>query len=206
MKWMLVALIAMLAACSGQNEKTEKRTATLKPVDWESQLIRYRRQKDSFLMLHPESPFRLSGQPYAPLTYFLPDSQFRIEAILERNTAKPEVKIATSTGEVRDMKTAGVLRFKLRDRDFLLTVYELEGMNERFFLPFADLTNGKETYKAGRYIDVTDRGGSTIILDFNEAYHPYCAYAPDYSCPLVPESNQLDIAIRAGEKLTQTIP
>jgi len=206
MKWMFVALLATLAACGGSNEKKGRNQSALLPEDWKSQLMKYRGQKDSFLKLHPESPFKLSGQPFAPLSYYPPDSLLRIEAELERNTQKPIVKIATSTGEIRDMKTAGVLRFHLRGRDFTLTVYELADMNDRFFLPFADLSNGRETYKAGRYIDVTDRGEDKVLLDFNEAYHPYCAYAPNYSCPLVPEGNHLDIAIRAGEKLTQTIP
>ena len=69
------------------------------------------------------------------------------------------------------------------------------------FLAFADETSARETYGAGRYLDLKKIGGATEIeLDFNRAYNPYCAYAEGFSCPLPPPENILKIAIRAGEK------
>jgi uncharacterized protein (DUF1684 family) len=69
------------------------------------------------------------------------------------------------------------------------------------FLAFADATSANETYGAGRYLDVKKiPGASSIILDFNQSYNPYCAYSEKYSCPFPPRENVLKIAVRAGEK------
>ena len=68
------------------------------------------------------------------------------------------------------------------------------------FLPFLDLTNGKTTYSGGRYIDLRIPEGDTIIIDFNKAFNPYCAYSHHYSCPVVPSENYLDFEVRAGVK------
>jgi hypothetical protein len=69
------------------------------------------------------------------------------------------------------------------------------------FLAFGDETSARETYGAGRYLDVKKvPGSSTITLDFNLAYNPYCAYSDGFSCPLPPKENLLSIAINAGEK------
>ena len=69
-----------------------------------------------------------------------------------------------------------------------------------FFLAFADSTSGKDTYGGGRYLNVRQDGKNSITIDFNLAYNPYCAYNPDFACPLPPKENVLTIAIEAGEK------
>ncbi len=71
---------------------------------------------------------------------------------------------------------------------------------KNFFLAFADQTSGKETYGGGRYLNVRQDGKNSITLDFNLAFNPYCAYNPEFACPLPPKENILDIAIEAGEK------
>jgi uncharacterized protein (DUF1684 family) len=68
------------------------------------------------------------------------------------------------------------------------------------FLPFRDKTNGKTTYGAGRYLDISFPASDSIYLDFNKAYNPYCAYDDRWSCPLVPFENHLEVSILAGEK------
>ena len=68
------------------------------------------------------------------------------------------------------------------------------------FVPFTDLTNGKGSYSGGRYIDTRIPPGKKIVLDFNKAYNPYCAYNGKYSCPIPPEENHLEVEIRAGVK------
>jgi len=75
----------------------------------------------------------------------------------------------------------------------------LEQGEKDLFIIFKDATSGKETYGAGRYLDL-DRHGDEIVIDFNYAYNPYCAYNPDWSCPLPPAENWLKVPIRAGEK------
>jgi uncharacterized protein (DUF1684 family) len=69
------------------------------------------------------------------------------------------------------------------------------------FVPFADQTTGKDTYKAGRYLDLHPTATNIYTIDFNRAYNPYCAYNNGYECPFPPPSNRLKIAVTAGEKL-----
>jgi uncharacterized protein (DUF1684 family) len=69
-----------------------------------------------------------------------------------------------------------------------------------FFLAFADETSGKETYGGGRYLNVRQDGKNSITIDFNLAFNPYCAYNPDFACPLPPRENILEIALPVGEK------
>jgi len=68
-------------------------------------------------------------------------------------------------------------------------------------VPFLDATSGTETYGAGRYLDLEPEPDGTYVLDFNLAYHPYCAYSVEYSCPLTPGENRLPVRIEAGERL-----
>jgi uncharacterized protein (DUF1684 family) len=78
------------------------------------------------------------------------------------------------------------------------TLREKEGYKDYLFLPFTDLTNGNETYGSGRYIDLRIPERETIIIDFNKAYNPYCAYNYGYACPIPPKENKLKVEIRAG--------
>ena len=86
-----------------------------------------------------------------------------------------------------------------------LTGYVLDGDDaaevDSVFVPFLDATSGTETYGAGRYLDLEAEPDGRYALDFNLAYHPYCVYAPTYSCPLTTAENRLPIRIEAGERL-----
>lgn len=119
-------------------------------------------------------------------------------------------------GKVFEMKTSGTrtpkyikygtLNFKINGKPFQLAVYQSldlivqEKYKNHLFLPFSDLTTGKQSYIGGRYIDLEIPKGNTIAVDFNQAYNPYCAYNYKYSCPLVPLENDLKIEIKAGVK------
>jgi TonB family protein len=99
----------------------------------------------------------------------------------------------------------GYVNFVLRGKEFRMPVYQSRDlMNsaeyaDYLFFPFSDKTNGSTTYAGGRYIDLRiPKEGNTIIIDFNKAYNPYCAYNKAYSCPLIPEENQMDIDVLAG--------
>jgi uncharacterized protein (DUF1684 family) len=85
-----------------------------------------------------------------------------------------------------------------------LRAFAEEGSNgERLFVPFADETSGRETYGAGRYLDLDRTSTGIYVIDFNTAYNPYCAYNPTYDCPVPPKENRLPLPIRAGEKMPQ---
>jgi uncharacterized protein (DUF1684 family) len=88
-----------------------------------------------------------------------------------------------------------------------LSVLWIEGYGNGLFLPFRDATNGRETYGAGRYLLDTVKGadhgstGDMLMLDFNLAYHPSCAWDPRWACPLAPPANALPVEVRVGERL-----
>lgn len=100
----------------------------------------------------------------------------------------------------------GTLFFTLDGKELQLNVYrnielsKQEEYKDHLFLPFFDLTCGKESYIGGRYIDLKVPKGNTMIIDFNQAYNPYCAYNHTYSCPIVPLENDLKVEIKAGVK------
>lgn len=100
----------------------------------------------------------------------------------------------------------GMLEFILNDQKFELPVYQSKQLmatveyRDYLFLPFPDLTNGNQTYPGGRYIELSIPKGDSIVIDFNQAYNPYCAYSARYSCPVVPAANHLEIEIPAGVK------
>jgi uncharacterized protein (DUF1684 family) len=100
-----------------------------------------------------------------------------------------------------------MLEFEIDGRSFNLPVYQSKDMmkmlehKDYLFFPFTDLTNGSKTYGGVRYIGLKiPKEGNNVIIDFNQAYNPYCAYSGRYSCPIVPQENHLDIEIRAGVK------
>jgi uncharacterized protein (DUF1684 family) len=100
----------------------------------------------------------------------------------------------------------GTLYFTLEGTAHKLNVYQniehskTKEYKDHLFLPFSDLTSGKESYIGGRYIDLTIPKGNKVAIDFNQAYNPYCAYNHKYSCPLVPLENDLKAEIKAGAK------
>lgn len=99
----------------------------------------------------------------------------------------------------------GYLRadFKIKNQSHSLILYKHPDDDSNIptlFLPFYDLTNGNSTYEGGRYMDVTLTNNESIDLDFNYAYNPYCVYNYQYSCPIPPASNKLNIELPVGEK------
>src|SRR5262245_36234015 len=108
----------------------------------------------------------------------------------------------TSTGTLRRMQLVGTLEFTLAGQPMTLAAFVDEGTRqiESLFVPFADLTTGKDTYPAGRYLDLFPTATGYYTIDFNRAYNPSCAYNSSYECPYPPSSNRLKIEVRAGEK------
>lgn len=116
----------------------------------------------------------------------------------------------TATGAiVREYRTYAIASFQLQGQAYSLPIYQSKSLmstpeyEDYLFLPFTDLTTGDESYGGGRYLDLRiPKEGTTLIINFNLAYNPYCAYNEKYSCPLVPKTNDLPVAIRAGVKLS----
>jgi len=100
----------------------------------------------------------------------------------------------------------GEVYFNLLGREYKLNVYQSQELlaqqqyKDYLFIPFRDSTSGRETYGGGRYIDVNIPSGDSLMIDFNKAYHPYCAYTEGYNCPIPPKENFINIPVKAGVK------
>ncbi len=139
------------------------------------------------------------------LDFYQIDSTARIVAKLEKNIGK-NFKMATSTNSTQVYRRYGYVYFDWKSEKCTLTVYQnimltkREEFNDYLFIPFKDLTSREETYGGGRYLDLKIPDSKEILIDFNLAYNPYCAYSIRYSCPIPPEENNLKVKIEAGEK------
>lgn len=169
-------------------------------------LARLRGEIDQFFQLHPQSPLSAAQKErFAGLDYYPENEELIIQPQLVGFPAdEPHIGMETSTGQVNHYRKWGKATFVVEGVEASLIVYS-DPWGESLFVPFKDATNGDETYGAGRYLD-SDRPGvmltadHQLILNFNYAYNPYCAYSVGYSCPLPPRENWLSVPIRAGEK------
>lgn len=137
--------------------------------------------------------------------FFPIDMKYRITAKFVKSKDTKPFDLPTSSGKTKSYQEYGKASFELDGKPYTLTLYQsLDLIKQKkyqdyLFLPFQDATNEKETYGGGKYLDLKIPKGNTIVLDFNQSYHPYCAYnAYDYNCPIVPEENKLPVEIRAG--------
>ncbi|MDR6544205.1 uncharacterized protein (DUF1684 family) [Chryseobacterium rhizosphaerae] len=137
--------------------------------------------------------------------FFPIDMKYRIMAKFVKSKDTKPFDLPTSSGKTKSYQEYGKASFELDGKPYTLTLYQsLDLIKQKkyqdyLFLPFRDATNEKETYGGGKYLDLKIPKGNTIVLDFNQSYHPYCAYnAYDYNCPIVPEENKLPVEIRAG--------
>lgn len=164
-----------------------------------SELTEFRKQKDHFFETDSNSPLtQEQRENYKGLNYFGENQSLHFELAIEEFTNKETVQMQTTTGDLQIYKRFGKIRFPVDGKDEELTVF---ASNHGFFLPFVDAQAGRETYGAGRYLDPPMLPNGKLLVDFNLAYNPYCAYNEIYSCPLPPAENRLNVAIQAGEKI-----
>lgn len=189
---------------------------------WEA----FRAAKDTLFASHPQSPLDSAARAtFDALAYYPYDPAYCVAATLipeALNTAEDEVMAPSSGPHEMPLRRAGRVSFTLAGEALTLAVYWIDVYGGGLFLPFRDATSGGETYGAGRYLHDTVKGsdllrlddtgetsganamgyaGGRILLDFNCAYNPSCAYDPRWVCPLTPAENRLAVAIRAGEKV-----
>ena len=172
--------------------------------DPEGTLAEFRGARERLIREHPQSPIppgRRAG--FAGLHHWPYESALRFEASVE--PAEPERLIAHSLdGDPYPLDRIGHVRLPLGE----LEVYWIQVYGGGVFIPFRDTTSGTESYGAGRYLLDTIKGadlggtGDRLVLDFNYAYNPSCAYDPRWSCPLAPAANWLRVPVRAGERTT----
>lgn len=165
-----------------------------------SELTEFRKEKDGYFGKDAHSPLTPKQRKgFKGLAYYPENPSLRLELPVRGLEDEEPVQMVTSTGEVQTYRRWGQVRFPVDGQEAELTIYQDAEMGH-LFLPFADATSGRETYEAGRYLDphVVDDG--KVLLDFNYAYSPYCAYNANWSCPIPPAENRLKVRLEAGEK------
>ena len=164
-------------------------------ADADGALDRFRAARAALFATHPESPTATEGGSTPAYWPRRPDLRFTAAVDTDVDPARHETAEASFT-------RIGVVRLAIGDLD----VFWLEGYGGGLFVPFRDATNGTTTYGGGRYLLDTAKGadlgslGDELVLDFNYAYHPSCAHAPRWTCPLAPPRSTLAVAVEAGER------
>jgi len=151
--------------------------------------------------LSAEARAAFKGLPFYPVRY-----EYCVVAQLVRDSTAQPFAMPVSQGAPRQHRRYGELRFVLNGQPQHLAVYqslallEKPGFADYLFVPFTDATNGHGSYGGGRYLDLRlpPKGVTTLVLDFNKAYNPSCAYSAGYACPKPPAENELAVAIPAG--------
>ena len=193
-------------------------------------LDHWRAVRERLFREHPQSPVPSDRRPSFRAHDYEHDPELRFEVVVEPldqplepagaagigplDFGAPSTSLAidlpVSAGGAMAFRRFGAVTIPFRAGPRRLEIFWMEGYAGGLFLPFRDATNGSETYGAGRYLldaaKSADLGGNrdagTLILDFNFAYQPSCAFDPKWACPLAPPSNRLDLPVRAGERLT----
>jgi uncharacterized protein (DUF1684 family) len=147
----------------------------------------------------------LLSDPRKPIT---PEESWQVEAEYVPLDKEPVFQMPTYSGITRDYRKFATATFTHGQKKISVFLYQNMTLirqpqyKDYLFLPFKDDTNGAESYGGGRYMDVrisTVKDGK-IILNFNKAYNPYCAYNEGFNCPIPPQENHLNLSIRAGER------
>ncbi len=179
----------------------------------------WRETREALFREHPQSPVPEAARPAFRASHWPYDPALRFEANLASEAAPAPAPgldsglsfaLPISTGGEEPFSRIGLIDVPFRAGSRSLGVYWMAGYAGGLFLPFRDGTNGTETYGAGRYLLDTAKsadlgpGGApgSLVLDFNFAFHPSCAFDPRWSCPLAPPANRLDLRIEAGERLS----
>jgi uncharacterized protein (DUF1684 family) len=190
--------------------------------DVEAALDHWRSTRERLYREHPQSPVPVDDRAAFRSHHFDHDPTLRFDVVVEPlDTGRPDavapdlgfggmaIELPVSAGGAMAFRRFGVVSIPFADGARRLEIYWMEGYAGGLFLPFRDSTNGRETYGAGRYLldaaKSADLGAgrlpNSLILDFNFAFQPSCAFDPKWACPLAPPSNRLDLEVRAGERL-----
>lgn len=193
MKFICSFLFFIALTSCGQNKEP-----LLGETDWQ-------REQNADFKDASKSPLKAKDRKnFKTLDFFPADSSAIVKATLKRTPDSDWFLMQTTTDRVSNERVYGIVTFEFLGKTFELAVYQGQdlmakaGFEDYLFLPFMDNTNGETTYGGGRYLDLRIPEGDTLIIDFNKAYNPYCAYNEKYSCPIVPRTNYLDIKVQAG--------
>lgn len=154
------------------------------------------------------SPFYHHPKMMKKMKFYKANDEYIVQAKVELTPQSEQIQMATYSGKQKTFKQYANLTFELDGQSITMAIYQnLKTISnplyrDYLFLPFMDASSGESTYGGGRYLDFKtgDIKDGILLIDFNKAYNPYCAYSDGYNCPVPPIVNHLDIAIQAGEK------
>lgn len=178
-------------------------TAAESPEAYIEKIEKERERQFKFIRFNVESPLNdEQKKDFQSLTFYEINPTYRVKARLVPIENKKVREVPLTDGTKDKYIEHSYAEFELGGKtNRLLLLQSIKESDMRnFFLAFADETSGSETYGGGRYLNVRQDGKNSITIDFNLAFNPYCAYNPNYACPLPPKENLLTIAIQAGEK------
>lgn len=178
-------------------------TAAESPEAYVEKIEKERERQFKFIRFNIESPLtEEQKRAFTKLTFYDINPQYKVKARLLPIENKKVREVPLTDGSKQRYIEHSFAEFELGGKtNKLLLLQAMDEADKRnFFLAFADNTSAGETYGGGRYLNVRQDGKNSITLDFNLAYNPYCAYNPDYACPIPPKENLLEIALEAGEK------
>ena len=168
---------------------------------------RFRHDRETLFRRHPESPIAEESRgAWRGLDWYPYNLAWRISGTVDRDVARETFEIRLASDGVLRCTRVGRIHFLASGERSVLAIYWIEGYGGGLWLPFTDATSGVETYGGGRYLYDTIKGAdlgvmeSEIVLDFNYAYNPSCAFDARWSCPLSPAENRLPFAVDAGER------
>lgn len=165
---------------------------------YRDEINRWRAERDEFFGEHYASPLSEEAmESFQGLDYFDIDERLVFSGLMQ-NSVESTMGIDSSTGSVSEYPVAGVVEVAFGQD--VVPLVALRGEEDEAFIPFRDTTCGAGSYGGGRYVAVDIGSDGSCIVDFNRAINPYCAYDPDFSCPLPPPQNWLDRPIAAGER------
>jgi uncharacterized protein (DUF1684 family) len=178
-------------------------TGTESPEVYLEKIEKERDRQYKFIKFNIDSPLdEEQKKNFKELDFFTIDPNYKVRAKMVSLEEKKMVELPMTDGSVEKYLKHSFAEFELNGKpQKLLLLQSVKEMDKRnFFLAFADETSGGETYGGGRYINLRQDGKNSITIDFNLAYNPYCAYNPDFACPLPPKENIMEIPIPVGEK------
>ena len=169
------------------------------------EILTFQKELNREFASEEESPLTSKDyEEFKELDFFKIDTLYRVKAKFIRTPYETPFIMKTTTDREPVYVKYGEAHFILQEKEWVLNIYQNQRLTTQpeyenhLFLPFTDLTNDDTSYGGGRFIDLKIPDGDTIVIDFNTAYNPYCAYSERYSCPIPPEENDLSIEIPAG--------
>ena len=190
--WIIIPLVVLVVVTLRFGASNE---------DYNADFEKYWKEKHDFFKNSRESPFVQKNTSYEGVKVFPFNSDYRVNAKLDRFTTREMLTLNNSDGTQTNYLKYANASFKIEGTEHSILILKRLGFGNQYLTAFGDETSGETTYGGGRYLDLKIGKSDRIEINFNKAYNPFCAYFDDFTCPLPPRENLLTVAIKAGEKL-----